>query len=116
MKCEPLKNKKQKMKKDILALTDERINDRNEFHLGFEKGVDDSFEIFASFINLYKRYKNNVKLLMNEQKNVWSKWVQFYETQTDMNTSNYLVRYNNWLFEYIFYDVNNMNSDSFLSL
>ena len=116
MKCEPLKNQKQKMKKNILASKDCSDKEKKEFILGFEKGVDDSFNAFASFFDVYKRYKNNLKLLMNEQNHVWSKWVQYYETQTDIKTSNYLCRYNDWLFDYIFYDVNNTKPDDFLSL
>ena len=116
MKCEPLRNKKQKMKKDILASKDYSNKEKKEFILGFEKGVDDSFDVFASFFDVYKRYKNDLKLLMNEQNHVWSKWVQYYEAQTDIKTSNYLSRYNDWLFDYIFYDVNNTKPDDFLSL
>ncbi|UCB59155.1 MAG: hypothetical protein JSV67_02325, partial [Thermoplasmatales archaeon] len=95
---------------------DKTINDKSEFYLGFKKGVDDSFVIFASYVDLFKRYKNNVKLLMNEQKEVWLKFVQYYETQSDMNTLNYLSKYNNWLFNYIFNDVSDMDFDNFLSL
>ena len=116
MKCEPLKNVKQKMMKDVLTSTDNNINDKSEFYLGFKEGVDDSFNVFASFVDLFKRYKNNVKLLMNEQKDVWLKFVQYYETQSDTITSNYLNGYNNWLFDYIFYDINNMSPNEFLSL
>ena len=116
MKCEPLKEKKQKMMKDALTSTDNHINDESEFYLGFKKGVDESFNAFASFVDLFKKYKNNVKLLMNEQKDVWLKFVKYYENQSDTNTSNYLNIYNNWLFEYIFYDVNNMSVNDFLSL
>ena len=116
MKCEPLKDKKQKIMKDFLKSTDNDINDKSEFYLGFKKGVDNSFNTFASFIDLFKRYKNNVKLLMNEQKDVWLKFVKYYETQSDTNTSNYLIRYNEWLFDYIFNDINNMNPNDFLSL
>ena len=116
MKCEPLKDKKQKMMIDVLTSTDNNFNDKSEFFLGFKKGVDDSFNVFASFVDLFKRYKNNVKLLMNEQKDVWLKFVQYYETQSDSNTSNYLNRYNNWLFDYIFYDINNMSPNNFLRL
>ena len=116
MKCEPLKDKKQKMMKDALKSTDNNINDKSEFNLGFKKGVNDSFNIFASFVDLFKKYKNNVKLLMNEQKDVWLKFVKYYENQSDTNTSNYLNIYNNWLFEHIFYDVNNMSPYDFLSL
>ncbi len=116
MKCEPLKDQKQKMMKDVLTSADNNIDDKSEFYLGFNKGVNDSFNIFASFVDLFKKYKNNVKLLMNEQKDVWLKFVQYYETQSDTNTSNYLNIYNNWLFEYIFYDINDMNPNDFLSL
>ena len=116
MKCEPLRNKKQEMKKDILASKDYSNKERNKFYLGFEKGVDNSFDVFASFFDLYKRYKNDLKSLMNEQKHIWSKWVQYYETKTDINPSNYLNRYNDWLFEYIFYDVNSTKPDDFLGL
>jgi hypothetical protein len=116
MICEPLKNKKQKMEKDILKSTGKNINDKSEFYLGFKKGVDDSFNVFASHVDLFKRYKNNVKLLMNEQRDVWLKFVKYYETQSDVNTSNYLSKYNNWLFDYIFHDVNNTDPDDFLSL
>ena len=116
MKCEPLKDKKQKMMKDVLTSTDNNLNDKSEFYLGFKKGIDDSFNVFASFIDLFKRYKNNVKLLMTEQKDVWLKFVQYYETQSDINKSNYLNRYNNWLFDYIFYDINNMSPNDFFRL
>ena len=116
MKCEPLKDKKQKMMKDVLISTDNNSNDKSDFYLGFKRGVNDSFNVFASFIDLYKKYKNNVKLLMNEQKDVWLKFVKYYETQSNTNTSNYLNRYNNWLFDYIFYDINNMSPNDFLSL
>ena len=115
MKYEPIKNKKQKMKDEVLSLKKQNDSNENNFYLGFEKGVDNSFDLFASFIELYKRYKNDVKLLMNEQKNIWSKWVKYYEKQSDVNTSNYLEKYNNWLFEYIFSDVNG-DAVNFLSL
>jgi len=116
MKCEPLKEKKQKIIKDIIKSTDNNVNNESEYYLGFKKGVDDSFETFASFVNLFKKYKNNVKLLMNEQNDVWKKFVNYYENQSDTNKSNYLKIYNNWLFEYIFYDVNNLDSNDFFSL
>jgi len=115
MKYEPLKNKKQKMKNDILSLKKQNNTNKNDFSSGFEKGVDNSFDLFASFIELYKRYKDDVKLLMNEQKNIWSKWVRYYESKSNVNTSNYLENYNNWLFDYIFSDINGDAAD-FLSL
>jgi hypothetical protein len=116
MKCEPLKDKKQKMIMDILKSNGKSIDDESDYYLGFKKGVDDSFDTFSSLVDLFKRYKNNVKLLMNEQKDVWKKFVKYYETQSDNNKSNYLNKYNNWLFDYIFYDLSNLDSNSFLSL
>ena len=115
MKYEPIKNKKQKMKDEILKLKNKKDSNELEFYSGFEKGVDNSFNLFASFIELYKKYKGDVKLLMNEQKNIWSKWVEYYEQKSDINTENYIEMYNNWLFDYIFSDVNGKNSD-FLNL
>jgi len=109
MKCEPLKDKKQQLKKN------QKTSDNNEFKIGFEKGVDDSFVLFSSYVDLYKRYKNDVKLLMKEQKNVWSKWVKYYEGQSNVDPSSYLNRYNEWLFDYVFSNANN-EEDAFLTL
>ena len=108
MKYEPLKDKKQQLK-------NQKKSDNNEFKIGFEKGVDNSFDLFASFIDLYKRYKDDVKLLMKEQKNVWSNWVKFYENQSNVDPASYLGRYNEWLFDYFFSNIND-DSDTFLSL
>jgi len=116
MECEPLRNKKQKMKKDILSSKEYSNKARNDLYVGYQKGVDDSFNVFASFFDLYKQYKNDVKSLMNEQKHIWSKWVQYHEAQTDITKSNYLSRYNDWLFNYIFKDANSTKSDDFLNL
>ena len=116
MTFEPLKDKKQKIIKEIIKANDKNVKEKNEFYSGFKKGVDDSFNTFASYIDFFKKYKNNVKLLMNEQKDIWIKFVKYYETQSNTNSSNYLSKYNNWLFNYIFHDINNENFDDFLSL
>lgn len=116
MLCEPLKNKKQKMMKEVISSVDKKINEKSEFYLGFKKGVEDSFDVFTSYVDLFKRYKDNVKLLMNEQKDVWLKFVKYYETQSDTNTTNYLSKYNNWLFNYIFQNIDNEIFDDFLNL
>ena len=114
MKCEPLKDKKQQLiKKCSLKNKDKKT--KKDFHEGFEKGVDDSFDLFANFIELYKRYKNDVKLLMNEQKNVWSKWVKHYENQSKVDSNDYLNLYNEWLFNFVFSDIKG-EDDSFLKL
>jgi hypothetical protein len=111
MKCEPLKDKKQKIKKDFLTGSDNGVNKKSDFYSGFKKGVDDSFEVFSSFIDLFNKYKNNVNLLMKEQRDVWLKFVKYVEAQKGIDKSNYLNKYNNWLFNYIFYDVNDIGSD-----
>jgi hypothetical protein len=116
MKFEPLKNKKEKMKEDILKSSNNKINDKSEFYYGYRKGIDNSFEVFANFIELFNKYKNNVKLLMNEQNEIWKKFVKFYESQTNLDKSNYLSKYNSWLFEFLFDDPNNLKSDDFLSI
>ncbi|MFH1100598.1 MAG: hypothetical protein V1726_00980 [Methanobacteriota archaeon] len=116
MKCEPYKNIKQKILKDILTSKNHSNKEKNEFYSGYEKGVDDSFDAFASYVDLYKHYKNDLKLLMNEQKHVWEQWVQYYEKQKDIDTTNYQSRYNDWLFEYIFYDTKKTKPDDFSSL
>ena len=111
MKCEPLKDKKQKIMNDFLKTSEDSVDEKSEFYSGFKRGVTDSFDVFASFIDLFKKYKNNVSLLMNEQRDVWLKFVKYVEDQKDIDKSNYLNRYNNWLFNYIFYDINNIGSD-----
>lgn len=116
MKCEPLKEKKQKMMNDLLKSADKKIDDKSEYYFGFKKGVDDSFDVFASSVDLYNKYKNNVKLLMNEQKEVWLKFVKYYDSQSDKSKSNYLSKYNNWLFNYIFHNINNLSENDLFSL
>lgn len=116
MKYEPVKDKKQKMKKNIRKLaSSDALNDDN-FYLGFEKGVSDSFDLFASTIEAYRQYKNDVKLLMKEQQKVWSKWVRYYDSKSDIDNSNYLDRYNNWLFDYTFSDIDEEKSDRLFKL
>ncbi len=115
MKYGSLKSKKQKMKKDVLKSTKHDVSEENKFYSGFEKGVEDSFDLFASVVDLYKRYKDDVKLLMNEQRKVWSEWVNYYDSRSDIDVSTYLDRYNNWLFDYAFSDIDG-KSDDFFSL
>jgi len=109
MNYEPLKQKKHLMKKQIRATKKEN----NDFFQGFEQGIDDAFELFTTYIHLYKRYKNDLKLLMEEQKPVWKHWVKYYETQKNVDKSEYLGTYNNWLFDYIFVDGNKKDDDFF---
>ena len=104
------------MKKDVLKSTKHVVPEENNFYSGFEKGVDESFDLFASVVDLYKRYKDDVKLLMKDQRNVWLEWVNYYDSQSDIDASTYLDRYNHWLFDYAFSDINGKKSDDFFSL
>lgn len=112
MRYEPLRDKKQKIKKE--GCPGKQKNSENKFYLGFVKGVDESFEVFATYVEYYKEYKNDVKRLMNEQRNIWKEWVKFYEKQTDIPKENYLEIYNNWLFDYAFSNIS--SDDSFFSM
>ena len=53
---------KQKLSKDPIK------NNKDAFNFGVQKGVDESFEFFANTIFLFKKYKNNVKLLMEDKR------------------------------------------------
>ena len=41
---------------------------------------------------------------------------KYYEAQKDTDKSNYLNKYNNWLFDYIFHDVNNLSPNDLFCL
>jgi len=84
MKPEPLKNKKV----DVPDHTDVYLEDS-----------------VVSAVTFYKRYRNNIKRLLEEQKNVWKEFIVYYDSQHDMNKSDYLEKYNIWLFDYAFSDV-----------
>ena len=82
----------------------EKISSAKEkiYQEGFRDGVEESFKQFQVAIKMYKKYKDNVKLLMEEQNKVWKKWIEYYEKQSNINRENFLQRYNEWLFRYIF--------------
>ena len=101
MKLESLQQKKQQIEKQAPSFSKESKND--SFNEGFQKGVEASFNTFITLVDQYKRYKDEVKLLMDEQKPLWKEWVQYYEKRSDIPQSEYLVRYNTWLFDYLFY-------------
>jgi hypothetical protein len=111
MNYEPLEQKKHQLKKQMRSAKKET----REFYQGFEQGIDDAFDVFANYVDLYKRYKNDLKLLMEEQKPVWKHWVTYYDAQKNVDKNEYLGHYNNWLFDYIFLDGNN-KSEKFFEL
>ena len=53
---------------------------------------------------------------MKEQQKVWKKWVEYYNGKSDIDNSNYLDKYNNWLFDYTFSNANGKKSDDFFKL
>ncbi len=116
MKLESLQQKKQEIEKQAQAFSKECKH--NSFDEGFQKGVETAFDTFVNLIDQYKHYKNDVKLLMDEQAHLWKEWVQYYEKQPDIPQSEYLVRYNAWLFDYLFYQKfhKSMTGNSLFSL
>jgi hypothetical protein len=117
VKIETLSEKKQEAIKNPNKFLN-HINDSKDFILGFKQGIKTSFSIFEEFLNIYIRYHNNVKLLLKEQKNVWRKWIEFYEKSSNISATNYLQKYNNWLFSYLFsFDENtSINGDVFIKI
>lgn len=95
MVLEPLSKQKQYLEKNILS-------GNEEYKKGYKEGVEEAFKQFEKTIKLYNRYKNNTKLLMEEQNKIWKKWISYYEKQRDINKKDFLQRYNNWLFSYLF--------------
>jgi hypothetical protein len=67
-------------------------------------------------VDLYKKYKNDVKLLMKEQKKVWNEWIKYYESHKEIKNSNYLETYNNWLFNYAFSNLNGKKTSDFFEI
>ncbi len=98
MKLQPLSMQKESLKKKQAPSQSKNYRD------GFLEGIEESFKQFKLTIELYRKYKDNVKLLMEEQNNVWRKWVEYYEKQKNIDKDNFLQRYNDWLFSYIFDD------------
>ena len=51
---------------------------------------------------------------MKEQQKIWSKWIKYYNTKKNINNDNFLDKYNDWLFSYIFSGLDNENSSGLL--
>ena len=70
----------------------------------------------ASAVQFYKNYRSNIKKLMQEKKDIWNKWIGYYNNLKDstystyvkdrsVNNLIYINKYNDWLFDYTFSDV-----------
>jgi hypothetical protein len=114
MKLEPLPKKKQHLSKQALKKVQKQQDD--SFSSGYIEGVKSSFESFSHLIHQYKRYKDDVKLLMEEQKPLWKSWVSYYEKKKNISQNDYIKQYNTWLFEYIFQETKEENTLSVLHL
>ena len=53
---------------------------------------------------------------MKEQNKLWLKWVDYYNGQTGIDTSNYKNRYNKWLFDNIFSNIGNEEKSELLEV
>jgi hypothetical protein len=53
---------------------------------------------------------------MKEQNKLWHKWVEYYNTKTGIDKSNYNDNYNIWLFENLFSELNNNESNETMRL
>ncbi|MEF8848978.1 MAG: hypothetical protein V5A68_07595 [Candidatus Thermoplasmatota archaeon] len=110
MNLKALKDKKKNIKKEI------QEKETGSYSKGFQAGIEKSFQIFEFYIKQYKRYKNNVKLLMKEEKKLWKKWVNYYEKHSNIKTEEYENRYNEWLFENLFSDINLTEEGNILTI
>ncbi len=95
-KLEPLS-----VKEEQLENKKSKPSSKEDYHKGYDKGVTEAFKEVQQSVVLFKRYENDVKLLMKEQKPVWKNWVSFYE-EKKIKQNEYMQRYNNWLFDYVF--------------
>jgi len=114
MKYDQLIDKKKELEKTINNSKELNINEK--YLEGLKKGISESFNLFNSTIAFYKKYKDDVKLLMKEQNKLWIKWVDYYNNQTSIDNSNYKNRYNIWLFDNIILKINNDEKNEILEL
>jgi len=114
MKLEPLPKMKHQLSKQ--AKSNGLKQQDNTFSSGYIEGIKSSFDMFTQLIQQYKRYKDDVKLLMKEQKPLWKSWVSYYEKTNNISQNDYLQQYNTWLFNYIFQESGDENTMGLLML
>ena len=67
-------------------------------------------------VEFFKRYRSNLKLLMEENEKAYKKWINHYESlpesqesnflgKSEVNILKYIDKYNEWLFNYTFSDI-----------
>lgn len=97
-----LKSLKERKEDLISQAQKQKPSDKESYQDGIEKGIDESFHSFSDLVTTYLKYQNNVKQLMDDEKHIWKKWVQYYEQQTNISKSDYMNCFNVWLFDYLF--------------
>jgi len=109
-KLEPLS-----VKQNDISKKKNKSSPKDEYYKGYDQGITEAFQVVHHSVDLFKRYKNDVKLLMKEQKPVWKYWVSYYEEQK-IDQDEYLNRYNTWLFDYVFIKGKKNKEESLLNL
>ena len=99
MALEPLSELKICLEKKSNSLSK---NEENSFSQGYKTGVEQSFFSFSKLVKKFEKYQNNVSLLMKEEKTIWKKWVSYYEQSPDISKHDYINKYNDWLFSFLF--------------
>ena len=99
MSLEPLP----KLQKELInSKSGKPESNKEAYSQGFKVGINQSFKSFHQLINQFKKYQNNVKQLMKDENKIWKEWVTFYEKQPNISKSDYIEKYNEWLFDYLF--------------
>jgi hypothetical protein len=110
-----LKSLKERKEDLIIQARKQKPSERNSYNEGMEKGIAVSFHSFSNLVEIYRKYQNNVKLLMDDEKQIWKKWVDYYERQTNISKLDYINCFNEWLFDYLFCNLV-VNEEMFTSL
>jgi predicted CopG family antitoxin len=97
-----LKSLSERKKELIHQVSKNNISNKETYLDGMKIGIIDSFNSFSDLITQYLKYQNNVNLLMSYEKNIWQKWVNFYEKQSKISKADYIKVYNTWLFDFLF--------------
>lgn len=92
-----------KLKKELINSNSSIPQSEQDSYLqGYKIGINQSFNSFHKLISQFKKYQNNVKLLMKDENKIWKEWVSYYENQPNISKSDYIDKYNEWLFDFLF--------------
>lgn len=97
--CKTLNGKQQ----ELYDLHHDR-NMSDGYNYGYRCGVNDSFDVFKSAVELYKKYRNNEKQFRKDFADIHMGFKEFQEKHKNKQLS-YFRYYREWLFDYCFKDV-----------